>query len=194
VGADPQTALESEIAQLGVSIDGAGAATENLLTGQAPEAEHQELRRQLGALRERVAQAHQRNDGPQPLRAELATLLCFARTLQADAQKWRAALAERADELERQKACARAEQERLVLAREDLVKRREALQSKILQTAARMAQQTRGECRRTLPVFTLGDGLTVCSVSVAYPRRGLRLAGHWLVTLGRSHDVLVRRE
>jgi chromosome segregation ATPase len=194
VGADPQTVLPSEIAQLHAAIDGAARATEIMLADQPPEPEHQELGRQLAALRERVALAHQRNEGRQALRAELATLLCFARTLQADAEKWSASLAQRADELERQKASARAEQERLVLAREDLVKRREALQSKILQTAARMAQQTRGECRRTLPVFTLGDGLTVCSVSVAYPRRGLRLAGHWLVTLGRSHDVLVRRE
>jgi chromosome segregation ATPase len=194
VGADPQTVLASEIAQLHAAIDGAAVATEIMLAGQPPEAEHQELRRQLAALRERVDLANQRNDGPQALRAELATLLCFARTMQADAEKWRAAKAERAEELERQKAFARAREERLVLAREDLAKRREALQSKILQTAARMAQQTRGECRRTLPVFTLGDGLTVCSVSVAYPRRGLRLAGHCLVTLGRSQDVLVRRE
>jgi hypothetical protein len=194
VGADPQTVLVSEIAQLHAAIDRAAAATECMLADQAPDPEHTELRRQLGALRERVAVAHKRNDGPQALRAELATLSCFARTLQADAQKHHAALARRADELVRQQAAERAEDERLLLAREDLVKRREALQSTILQTAARMAQQTRGECRRTLPVFTLGDGLTVCSVSVAYPRRGLRLAGHWLVTLGRSHDVLVRRE
>jgi hypothetical protein len=194
VGADPQTVLASEIAELGVSIERVAAATETLLAGQPPEAEHQELSRQLAALRERVARAKRRNDDPGALRAELATLSCFARTLQADAEKWRAALAERADEFERQKASARAEEERRFIEREDLVKRREALQSRILQTAARMAQQTRGECRRTLPVFTLGDGLTVCSVSVAYPRRGLRLAGHWLVTLGRSHDVQVRRE
>ena len=40
-----------------------------------------------------------------------------------------------------------------------LRERRDALQSTILQTAARMAQQNRGECRRTLPVFTLGEGL-----------------------------------
>src|SRR5206468_2428764 len=123
VGADPQTVLPSEIAQLHAAIDGAAGATETLLADQPPEAEHQELRRQLAALRERVALAHQRKEGPQALRAELATLLCFARTLQADAEKWRAALAERADEIERQNASARAEQERQVLAREDLVKR-----------------------------------------------------------------------
>lgn len=194
MGADPETVSASEIAELGVSIDRAARTTEMLLVDQPPDAEHQELSRQLAALRELVAQAHQRTDGSQALRAELATLSFFARTLQADAESWRAALADRADELERQQASARAEEERLVLAREDLLKRREALQSTILQTAARMAERTSGECRRTLPVFTLGEGLTVCSVSVAYPRRGLRLAGHWLVTLGRSHDVLIRRE
>lgn len=194
MGADPQTVLASEIAELRAEIDGVAVATEIMLTGHPPEAEHQELCRQLAALRERVASAHRRNDDRGALRAELATLSFFARTLQSDAEQWRAALADRADELERQKAAAREEQERLVLERDQLVQRREALQSTILQTAARMAQQTRGECRRTLPVFTLGEGLTVCSVSVAYPRRGLRLAGHWLVTLGRSHNVLVRRE
>lgn len=194
MGADPQTVLVSEIAQLHAAIDRAAAATERMLADQAPDSERTELLRQLGALRERVENAQHRNDDPSALRAELATLSFFARTLQADAKKWRTALANRAYELEREQAAERAEEERLLLAREDLVKRREALQSTILQTAARMAQQTRGECRRTLPVFTLGDGLTVCSVSVAYPRRGLRLAGHWLVTLGRSHDVLVRRE
>jgi hypothetical protein len=194
VGADPQTVLASEIAELHATIDRAAAATERILADQAPDPEHQELCRQLAALRERVENAQHRNDDPGALRAELATLSFFARTLEADAQKYRAALARRASELDRQKAAERAEQERLVLARDDLVKRREALQATILQTAARMAQQTRGECRRTLPVFTLGDGLTVCSVSVAYPRRGLRLAGHWLVTLGRSQDVLIRRQ
>ena len=184
----------SEIAALDASIDHAAAATEISLSGHPPTADHQELCRQLAALRERVAQARRRNAGPAALRAELATLLSFARTLQDDANRWRAALASEAQELEHRRAAARREQERLALDREKLIRRRETLQSTILQTAARMAEQTRGECRRTLPVFTLGEGLTVCSVSVAYPRRGLRFAGHWLVTLGRSHDVLVRRE
>jgi hypothetical protein len=190
VGADPQTGLASEIAHLGGSIDRAAAATEMLLAG----AEHQELLRQLAALRERVAIAHHRGDGPQALRAELATLLCFAGTLQADAETWRSALADRARELEREQAAERQKQIRLDLEHENLVQRRETLQSTILQTAARMAQETRGEWRRTLPVITLGEGLTVCSVSVSIPRRGLRLAGQWLVTLSRSHNVLVRRE
>ena len=194
MGADPQADLASEIAQLRVSIDHAAAATELTLAGQPPEAEHQELTRQLAALRERVTIAHRRDDGPQALRAELATLLCFARTLQADADDWRSTLADRARELERQHAVARQKQERLDLQRVNLARRRETLQSTILQTAARMAQETRGEWRRTLPVITLGEGLTVCSVSVSFPRRGLRLAGQRLVTLGRSNNVLVRRE
>ena len=194
MGADPQTGSASEIAQLGVSLDCAAAATETMLAGDSPEPEHQELSRQLAALRERVALAHRRDDGPDALRAELATLLCFARTLQTDAENWRSALADRANELERRRAAAREEHERLDLERENLARRRETLQSTILQTAARMAQETRGEWRRTLPVITLGEGLTVCSVSVSFPRRGLRLAGQRLVTLGRSHNVLVRRE
>jgi len=194
MGADHETVSASEIAQLGVSFDYAAATTETMLAGDSPEPEHQELSRQLAALRERVALAHRRDDGPDALRAELATLLCFARTLQTDAENWRSALADRANELERRRAAAREEHERLDLERENLARRRETLQSTILQTAARMAQETRGEWRRTLPVITLGEGLTVCSVSVSFPRRGLRLAGQRLVTLGRSHNVLVRRE
>lgn len=194
VGPDAQTEIMSEIAALVASIDRAAAATEIILAGHPPDPDYQELSRQHAALRERVAQARQRNHGPAALRAELATLFSFARTLQDDADRWRAARVDEAQELERRKVAAHREQERLALDREKLIRRRETLQSTILQTAARMAEQTRGECRRTLPVFTLGEGLTVCSVSVAYPRRGLRLAGNWLVTLGRSHDVLVRRE
>jgi chromosome segregation ATPase len=195
VGADPQTELMAEIARLRASIEHAAADTETMLAGHPAQAEHQELRRQLAALRERVAGAERRCHADlTELRAELATLLCFARTLRADADDWGSALAERARELERQRAAARQEEERLELERENLVQRREALQSTILQTAARMAQQCRGECRRTLPVITLGEGLTVCSVAVSVPRRGLRLAGQWLVTLNRSHHVLVRRE
>jgi hypothetical protein len=204
VGADPQTSLASEIARLGASIDRAAAATESMLVRRPPasaddgarssRSEHQELGRQLSALRERVAQAQQRNDGPQALRAELATLLSFARTLHTDASRWREALADQAEELMRQQAAARREQERSALEREKLAQHREALQSTILQTAAQMAKQNRGECRRTLPVVTVGEGLTVCSVTVSWPRRWFRFGAYWLVTLSRSHDVLVRRE
>lgn len=204
MGADPQTSLASEIARLGASIDRAAAATESMLARRPPasadggprssRSEHQELSRQLSALRERVAQAQQRDDGPEALRAELATLLCFARTLQTDADKWRSAMADRAEELERDRAAARREQARSALEREELARRRDALQQTILQTAAQMAQQNRGECRRTVPVVTVGEGLTVCSVTVSWPRRWFRFGAYWLVTLSRSHDVLVRRE
>ena len=161
---------------------------------RSPLAEHAELCRQLAALHERVAVAECRNEGPHALRAELATLLFFARALQADTDNWASAFEEQIKELGRQKTAARKERERLAADREKLARRRDALQSTILQTAARMAQQYRGECRRTIPVVTVGEGLTVCSVSVSCPRRGFRSAKQWLVTLTRSNDVLVRRE
>jgi hypothetical protein len=204
VGVDPADSLVSEIARLEVSIDRAAAATEVTLASRppvdaddgprSPLAEHTELCRQLAALRERVAVAGSRNEGRQALRAELATLLFFAQTLQTDADTWCSVLEDHIEELERQKTAVRREQERLAADREKLVRHRDALQSTILQTADRMAQRSRGECRRTVPVFALGEGLTVCSVSVSCPRRGLRLAERWLVTLDRSHDLLVRRE
>ena len=204
VGADLQDSLASEIARLEIAIERAAAATEITLAAhplaaaddghRSPLAERAELCRQLGALRERVALAQSRDEGPQALRAELATLLSFAGTLQADSDSWCSALADQIEELERRKAAARRERERLAAAREDLARHRDALQLTILETAARMAQPRRGECRRTVPVFSLGEGLTVCSVSVCCPRRGLRIAERWLVTLDRSHDLLVRRE
>lgn len=204
MGVDTQTDIVYEVARLKASIEHAAAATEMTLAGRAPRsadddprslpAERKELCRQLAALRERMALAASRNEGPPALRAELATLLFFARTLQADADNWRSALQAQFDELERRRSAARKERESLAAEREKLIRRRETLQSTILQTAARMAQQYRGECRRTVPVFTLGEGLTVCSVSVSCPRRGLRFAKLWLVTLTGSQDVLVRRE
>jgi len=204
LGGDPPTDLASEIARLRASIDRAAAAAELSLAGHQPAsaddgpgsspAVHKELRRQLAALGERVALAERRNEDPRALRAELATLSFFARTLQTDADTWRSALEAQAQELERQRTAARKEREGLAAERENLVRRRDALQSTVLQTAARMADQYRGECRRTVPVFTVGEGLTVCSVSVSCPRRGLRFAKLWLVTLTGSHDVLVRRE
>lgn len=200
MGADPQTSLVSEIARLRVSIDRAAAAIENTLVESVgndpgpPPAEYRELCRQLAALRERVTVAELRNEGPRVLRAELATLSFFATTLQADADRWSSALREQSQELERRSAVARKQQEAVAAERDRLARRRDALQLTILHTAARMAQQYRGECRRTIPVFTLGEGLTVCSVSVSCPRRGFRFAKQWLVTLTRSHDVLVKRE
>jgi hypothetical protein len=201
---DPQTNLVSEIHRLKVSIDCSAAATEVMLAGhppaspdddpRSPPAEHKELCRQLAALRERVALAENRNEGPHELRAELATLEFFARALQADTDNWRSLLEEQMKELGRKKTAACKERESLAADRAKLARRRDALQFTILQTAGRMAQQSRGECRRTIPVFTLGEGLTVCSVSVSCPRRGFRFGKQWLVTLTGSHDVLVRRE
>jgi chromosome segregation ATPase len=190
---------------LKASINRAAAVTEAMLAApvstsngddqSAPVAERKELARQLAALRERVALAEDECEGPPALRAELATLAYFAKTLQADADDWRSALDERLKELERQRTIARQERARVAAERTKLVRRRDALQLTIVQTGARMAQQNGGECRRTLPVFALGNGLTVCSVSVSCPRRGLRVARHWLVTLDDSRDrVLVRRE
>lgn len=205
VGVESHTDIVSEIARLRVSIDRAAAASEITLTGdpptseddvlRSPLAEHRELCRQLAAVRERVALADDRNEGPRALRAELATLLFFAKTLQADTDDWRSTLRERINELERQRTAARRERERLAAEREKLVRCRDALQLRIGQTAARIAQQDAGECRRTLPIVKLGDGLTVCSVSVSCPRKGLRFAKRWLVTLNDSRDdVLVRRD
>lgn len=205
LGSDSQTDLASEIAGLKASIDRAAAAAETTLAGHQPAsadddpccrpaAEHEELCRQLGALRERVALAEGRNAGPGALRAELATLLFFARTLRTDTDAWRSGLEAQMQELERRTTAERRQREGLAAEREKLARRRDALQLTILQTAARMAEQYRGECRRTIPVVTLGEGLTVCSVSVSCPRRGFRFAKLWLVTLTRSHDVLVRRE
>jgi hypothetical protein len=82
----------------------------------------------------------------------------------------------------------------LAAERVALVRQRDALQSQIEQTAARMAQDSGGECRRTMPVFRLGTDLSVCSVSVMSPKRGLRPAKSWLVTLNDSREeVVVRR-
>lgn len=205
MGVESHTEVVAEIARLRVSIDRLAAASELTLTGdpptcepddlRSPLAEHRELCRQLVAVRERVALADDRNAGLRVLRAELATLLFFAKTLQADTNSWRSTLGERIYELERKSAAARRERERLAAEREKLVRVRDALQLRIVQTAARIAQRDTGECRRTLPMSQLGDGLTVCSVSVSCPRRGLRCAKRWLVTLNESRDdVLVRRD
>lgn len=205
MGVEHHTEVVSDIARLRVSIDRAAAATEIALAdcpsvpeddgSSSPVAEQKELCRQLAALRERVAVAGHGNEDQRALRAELATLSFFAKTLQADAHSWRSTLEGRMRELERQRTAVRRERERSAAERQKLVRRRDALQLGILQTAAAMAEQDDGECRRTVPVFTLGEGLTVCSVSVFCPRKGLRFGKHWLVTLNRSHDeVLVRRQ
>jgi hypothetical protein len=203
MGADAQTDVVSEIARLRLSLGRAATATETSLAAhpplhedddpRSPLAQHDELCRQLAALRERVASAEYRHEDPRGVRAELATLLFFAETLQADAETWRSALEHEIKEHRRRRRAARRERERLAAEREKLLRRRDSLQWTILQTAGRMAQE-RGECRKTLPVFTLEKGLTVCSVSVSCPRRGIRFPKQWLVTLDGSDGVLVRRE
>ncbi len=203
---DHQTDLVSEVARLQASTERVVAETDMTLADHRCAAEdedphwvlseHEELRRQLAALREHVARAHSQNQGDPPaLRAELATLLFFAKTLQADADAWRAALADRLKEFERQKAEARQEQQRLASEREELVRRRDALQLEIERTADRMAQKNGAECRNTVPVFRLGHDLTVCSIAVSSPGRGFRWGKLWLVTLNDSCDeVQVRSE
>ncbi|MDQ6730590.1 MAG: hypothetical protein M3022_09870 [Actinomycetota bacterium] len=205
MGLDPQTDLVCAIARSTVSIDRAAVAIEMALAEhrsgsdddnpRSSRTERKELCRQLAALRDRVADAQAGSEDLRALRAELATLLFFARTLQADAYTWRAALMDRIRALERQRIAERQERQRSAAQREEFLRRRDALRFTIAQTAARMAQQSRGECRRTVPVFTLGEGLTVCSVSVSCPRRGFRCAQRWLVTLNGAHDdVLVERD
>jgi small-conductance mechanosensitive channel len=163
--------------------------------------EYRELNRQLAALGEHVARAQSRLEDQIMLRAELATLLSFAATLRADAEAWRSALPGRLKELERHEAAVReqrdrlaAERDRMAAEREALVRQRDDLQWRIDQTAERLAQDTGGECRRTLPVLTLGEHLSVCSITVRSPRRGFRPWKCWLVTLSNSRDeVLVTR-
>jgi hypothetical protein len=157
--------------------------------------EHRELRRQLGALRASVPAARSRGSGdPALFRAELATLLSFAKTLESDAVAWRAGFEAGLRELEAQEAASRAARERLTAEHDALIKRRDVLQRAIDATAARIARDSRGECRRTVPCVSVGDTVTVLSQWVRCPRHGFSLEKHWLVTLDRVQDrVLVRR-
>jgi hypothetical protein len=206
-----QTDVVSEIARLTAAIGRESASTDRMLNDHPSAgeddyprwgvAEHRELNRQLVALDQCVARARSRGEDRLLLRAELATLLSFAKTLWADAEAWRQALPEGLREFERQRAAARAESERLAAEsrrlaaeRAALVQRRDALRWQIDQTARRMAQDSGGECRPTLPVFRFGDDLSVCSVSIKSPRRGFRPGGWSLVTLNETGDeVVVRR-
>jgi hypothetical protein len=205
LGVESETDVVSEVAQLRVLIDREAAATGMTLT-DSPAAseddgrrwgavEQEELHRQLASLREYVACALSRNEDPGALRAELATPLSFAKTLRTDAETWRAAREEALQELELQEDVARQERERLAAKREELVRRRDALQFTIDETAKRVAHENGGGCRRTMPVLALGERLIVCSVIVASPRRGFRSPKRWLVTLNDSRDqVLVTRD
>lgn len=191
--------LASEIARLKGSIHRTAAHTEATLAVAAepgtPRDEHEELCRQLAALRERAASAEARNEDPAALRAELATLLSFAATLQADADRWLSGREATLKERDRRRAAAHRERDRLAAERELRVQTRDVLQSRIVQTAARLVQREGGEWRRTLPVLMVDEDLTICSASVCCPRKGLRVPRHWLVTLNRSRDdVLIRPE
>lgn len=156
--------------------------------------EHCELRRQLGALRDRVAQAESQIGDARELRAELATLLSFAATLRTDAEALRATLRERVEALARERTAVRLERERRAVEREQLMHRRDALQARIAQAAGGIARGDETECRGTVPVIKLDEELTVCSMGVASPKRRLRHRQFWLVTLTETRDdVLVRR-
>lgn len=193
-----QTHVVSEIARLRVLIAREAAAVDETLNDHPfasdADVEHKELSRQLDALRERVARAPSRSRDHRELRAELATLLFFAKTLRTDAETWRAALKHALKELERKEKAAREERERSAAEREALMRRRDALQRRIDETAGLIAQTNGGDRRNTLPVFRLGEALTVCSVVVLSSRKWLRSQPHWLVTLNDSRDqVRVRR-
>jgi hypothetical protein len=200
---DAQTHVVSEIARLRRSIGREAAAVHKALNDrrsafddESPRwvREHKELRRQLDALHEHVARAPSRSQDQRELRADLATLLSFAKTLRSDAETWRTAFEDALEELARKEAAAREERERSAAEHERLLLWREALQSTIHETAGRIAQQNGGDCRNTLPVFRLGEALTVCSVVVLSPRNWFRTDRDWLVTLNDSRDqVRVRR-
>lgn len=194
----------SEIARLRVSIGREATAVVEALNHHPSacepdyprwgSAEHAELRRQLDALDKHMARAPSRSRDERDLRAEFATLLCFAKILRADAEAWRAGLDDGLREIERKEAAERKERERLAAERERLVRRRDALQTTIHETAGLIAQDSHGECRTTLPVFMLADALTVCSVVVLSPVKWFRPQPDWLVTLNDSRDqVRVRR-
>jgi hypothetical protein len=196
--------LAAKIRALTGSIQGDAAAAQTALA-QAPAQtgadrvrelpEHRELCRQLVALRHRVARARLELTDPHALRAELATLSFFSRTLRADATIWQAAALQALEELSRREAAARRESKRLAAQREQLMHRRDALQAAIDRTAAEVAQGRRGECRRTVPVIQFADAVTVSSMTVSARRGPFQVMRLWLVTLSDGRDeVLVRAD
>ena len=201
--AEPKIDELSEAARLRAAIEREAAAAATALRTHRPTSDdadapwgltqHRELHRQRAALHERVARAGACGEGRLAVRSELATLLSFAKTLRADAEAWCAAFEARLEELERQRIAARQARARLAAEREALMRQRDALQSRIEQTAQRLAEDDRGESRPTVPVFTLGEALTVCSLVVCRPRRRLRPQQRWLVTLDESRDQVIVR-
>jgi hypothetical protein len=195
---DAQTQVVAEIARLQVSIGREAAAVAKTLNGcpsmpaddNRPPGwvEHEELSRQLHSLHEHVAQAPSRSRDQPDLRAEFATLLALAKTLRTDAETWRTAFEDGLKELRRKESAAREEREKLVAERETLIRRRDALQFTIEETAGQIAHENSCDCRHTLPVFRLGEAVTVCSVAVLSPRRWFRFQPDWLVTLNDARD------
>lgn len=186
-----QAEAVSEIAQLRAAIDREAAATDVMLnehpSASADVADHRELRRQLAALHTQVTRALRQSQAQPALRAELATLLSFARTLRTDAEVWRAAFRDGLRALAQERHTLAAE-------RDALTRRRDDLQSRIDAAAARIAHDNGGVCRGTMPCFTLGGAVNVCSVTVLSPSRRFRPRRPWLVTLNDAGDeVLVRR-
>lgn len=200
---DPGITLDGDVAELDAAIEHHAVAIVAALAAPASAsahgnpagqlAEHQELARQLDALRGRVARARAQIADPRQLRAELATLLFFASTLRADAENLRARLGEELEQLARQQLAARVERQRLAAERQEKLRRRDALQAKIVRAAEGMAHGDRTECRRTVPVIALDEGVTVCSIGVRTPRRRFHFSQFWLVTLTDARDdVLIR--
>lgn len=199
---DLEAGVTADINALSSSIDRDTEAAASALEHVWPPAdeergralpEHQELCRQLTALRLRVARARSELTTARALRSELATLGFFAQMLRADADRWQAGAQEVLAELARQEAAIRREQERQAARREELLLRRDALQEEIDRTAAEVADGTRGECRRTVPVIQFGDAVTVSSITVSTRRRLFRAMRLWLVTLSEDRNsVLVR--
>jgi hypothetical protein len=194
---DAQTHVVSEIARLRVSIGREAGAVDKTLNDHPSKAdddyprwgwvEHKELSRQLDALRQHMTRAPSRSQDQQDLHAEFATLLPFAKTLRTDAENWRTAFEDGLKEVERKETAAREERERLAAERETLMRRRDALQFAIDDTARGIAQEN-GDCRHTLPVFRLDEALTICSVTVLSPRKKVRSRPDWLVTLNDSRN------
>jgi chromosome segregation ATPase len=188
-----RASIDREVLAITSALSNAGLALGDDEPGTGA-AEHLELRRQLGAVRDRVAAAGSQIADPRELRAELATLLSFACTLRTDAEALLARLRERVEELAREQAAARLARQRHAAEREELIRRRDALQARIVQAAGGIAAGDDTECRGTVPVIRLDEDLTVCSMGVATPKRRLRSRRFWLVTLTESRDdVLVRR-
>jgi hypothetical protein len=193
-----QPDLTAEIAGLKALITRTAAAAEGALRPPTPESlelpERRELCRQLEALRARVARAGAQLSNPSELRSELATLSFFARTLRQDAEAWRATLHQALTEHRRKEAAERSRQRRLAAEHDRLLQRRDLLQAEINRAAGEVAQYG-GECRRTVPVITLAEAVTVASITVSRPRRRLRAGQLWLVTLAADRErILVRQD